>query len=114
MDDGYLLDPHRTVCLCADGSPGYVAAVAIEPNGTEHLVIAEQASLGHHDAKYCAGAPEATHDQLGALPAHWQSRVQLAPLRCGRTTRRGRACRSIVLHPGAPCILHETSDRGRR
>ncbi|WP_179965178.1 hypothetical protein [Mycolicibacterium psychrotolerans] len=114
--DGHLLDLERTARLCDVGAPDYVAAVAIEPDGREHSVLAKQSSIDDMDVRYDSSVAEATHEQLGSLPGFWNLRVRLAPMRCARMTLRGSPCHVIVLTPGAPCRgtppLRGTDDRG--
>ena len=35
-----IIDPDRSACLCDVGAPGYLAAVAVGPDGTERFDIA--------------------------------------------------------------------------
>jgi hypothetical protein len=50
------------------------------------------------------------HEGLGPLPPEVRSRIARAPFRCGRTTRSGRPCRTLVARPGQACGNHR--DRG--
>lgn len=110
-DDFNLLDADRCVCLCQDGSPGFWAAVAVAADGTEHLLLAERDSVGDEQVTYDRACPDAPHERLGPLPLGWRARLQLAPLRCGRSTQLGRPCRVIVTQPGQPCGRHRAAER---
>jgi hypothetical protein len=102
------VDTARSACLCGSGSPGYAAAVCVADDGAEHLVLLREDLLGDPNFGYDP-QPTAPHEQLGELPPRWRSRVQLAPLRCGRRTKTtGRPCRIEVGRWGDPCGLHRT------
>jgi hypothetical protein len=101
-----LVDLARTTCLCDVGAPGLWAAVAVAPDGTDHLLVADLDSLGDERVRYDAACAAIAHDQLGPLPATWRARVELSPLRCGQSTKTGRPCRQIVTHAGSTCRRH--------
>jgi hypothetical protein len=106
IDDANLIDPDRIAWLHDVGRPDYVAAVAVAADGTEHLVLAELDAIGDHAARYDPDCPDVRHEQLGTMPAIWRHRVALAPLRCGRPTKIGRPCRSLVTDSGHACPRH--------
>lgn len=107
-DGGFLLDPARCACLC-DLAADYVLAVAVEPDGATHYVLAHQPDIGDPAVRYTPDCPDAAHEQPGPLPPRWAARVELAPLRCGRRTRSGRRCRVPVARPNAACGRHRTA-----
>ena len=90
----YILDNHRTVCLCptccgAAGDPGYGVAVCIDATGREHFAIVEWRSIGDETVRDDGTCSSVPHEQLGPLSPRWRDRVRLAPLRCGRRTKSG-------------------------
>jgi hypothetical protein len=101
-----LVDPARSMCLCDVGLPGYVAALAVGPDGLEHLALGCRDRFGDPTAGYDHLCADVAHEQEGELPSLWRARVWLAPLRCGATTRTGRRCRQIVSRPGRRCGHH--------
>ena len=109
-DDANVIDHRRAICLCraAGRDCRYVATVAVAADGTEHLVLASRADLGHGSVQYDPTCSDvAPHEQTGPLSARWLARVIVAPLRCGhRTKTTGRPCRRPVPHPGAACRWH--------
>lgn len=102
----YLVDPDRNVCLCCDGLVGYSAAVALDAEGTEHLVLIEDAAVDDEHVRYDAACTTVIHEQIGPLPTRWQARVRYAPIRCGRPTKAGYPCRVEVARPGSTCGWH--------
>jgi hypothetical protein len=110
MTDLHLIDNSRARCFCDIGCGcHYVAVVAVDVDGHEHLVLAERASIGHPDVTYDPTTSQAEHEQDGPLPARWRDRITLAPLRCSRRTARGGRCRTIVHQPGMSCWRHRVS-----
>lgn len=106
-DHPNLIDPDRTVCLCGDGLPGYAAATAIAPDGTEHLLLVESASIGDERVRYDHTTAHARHEQPGPLPDGVQHRVwQVSAHRCGRPTKSGAPCRTPVARVGYACSRH--------
>ncbi|WP_241007786.1 hypothetical protein [Mycobacterium kubicae] len=101
-----LVDDDRSVCLCDAGASDYAAVTAVRPDGTVLLLLAEKDGIGDPAAVFDAGCADAPHEQPGPLPALWQTRVELAPLRCGRRTLRGGRCRMPVGQPGQACGWH--------
>ena len=100
-----LVDYARTACLCAASNADYLAALVVEADGTERLVLVEKASIGDPDAGYNAACPDAPHEQTGPLPSVFKRRVYGDP-RCGAPTTSGRPCRHKVRAPGDRCSLH--------
>jgi hypothetical protein len=112
IDDGFsLVDDERTACLCDVGSPTYVAAAAINPDGSVTYVLAAVELLGDPSATYDAHCANVTHEQTGPLPPRWRDRVELAPARCGRRTKAGTRCRTHVGRPGDACGWHKQAVR---
>jgi hypothetical protein len=104
----YLIDMSRTACLCGDGAVGLSVAVAVDPDGTEHFVVIDDALLGSSEARYAAQCPTVVHEQLGPLPKRWRALVAYAPLRCGQPTKAGTSCRVVVTEAGRTCGKHRT------
>ena len=103
-----IIDDARTICLCdVGGSPNYVAATVVNGDGVPVYLMAAVKSVGDTKVTFDANCPDAVHEQLGPLPPRWSDRVQLAPLRCGRTTRTGTRCRAYVGRPGDACGWHK-------
>lgn len=104
--DPNLIDLYRTACLCDVGQPEYLAATAVGVDGSEHLLLARRNAIGDPTVRYDRHCADVAHEQTGPLPATWRHRTALAPLRCGRSTKTGRPCRSLVAHPGGACGWH--------
>jgi hypothetical protein len=112
IDDRFsIIDDNRTACLCdVGGASGYVAATVVNAAGaTTYLLVAVE-HLGDDSATYDAMCTAAAHEQTGPLPPRWRDRIELAPLRCGRRTKVGTACRAYVGRPGAACGHHRGDD----
>lgn len=109
----HLLDEERSACLCDVGQADYIAATAVDANGSEHLVFVERSAMGDLAVRYDSTCRDVAHEQLGPLPAIWRHRAALAPLRCGRPTKAGRPCRALVADPG-PCSRHRESAHDRQ
>src|SRR5262245_13569110 len=104
-----LVDPHRTACLCDVGAPGYIATVAVAPDGGESLWLADTELLDH-DADL--GNPNQRHEKLGRLPQPIRDRIWGDALRCGRPRSNGQPCRQRVAEPGHACSDHSGPDGG--
>jgi hypothetical protein len=113
MTENNLLDETRSACLCDQGLPEYLAAVAVSPDGTEHLVLVERDSLGDDDVVYDSNCRNARHEGLGKLPREFRDAVWGDVLRCGRPTATGKPCRARVAEPGGVCGMHR-NERARR
>lgn len=101
-----LVDHIHTARLDDIGQPDYYATVVVRSDGEQFLILAHRASVDDSKTRVDLSTPHAVHEQLGPLPARWVSRIQLAPLRCGRPTARGAPCRVVVRTPCAPCARH--------
>jgi hypothetical protein len=80
-DDGWdVIDNTRSWCLCTAGRTDhhYIAATVIATDGSEQLVLAHRHSLGSERMRYNADCPDATHDQLGALPLEFVKRIAIS------------------------------------
>ena len=105
FDGSTLIDWERSACLCDVGSPGFVAAWSVAPDGEDVAWLVDEAELlKGADAQH--GSANQVHEQLGPLPGHWRARVYLSPIRCGRARADGRPCRQLVGAPGRPCAWH--------
>ncbi|MBS4730062.1 hypothetical protein MSM1_17535 [Mycobacterium sp. SM1] len=109
--NGSRIDPNTVACLCDCGTRDYIAAAAIDADGSRHLLLARVDAIGDGKTHYDPACSHVPHEQLGPLPPAWRARVQLAPLRCGRPTLAGTPCRCIVTTPGAPCHLHKAANQ---
>lgn len=105
-----IVDFARSVCLCDVGLPGIGASVCVADDGQADLVLIDGALLDGKQSTYDPTTPQAPHEQTGPMPPRWRARVQLAPLRCGRRTKAGSACRTHVGRPGMPCHWHREHD----
>jgi hypothetical protein len=105
------IDPDRTMCLCDAGNPDYLAATAVAADGTEHLLLAQCDGIGDESVRYDFTCADVAHEQLGVLSPRWAARVALAPLRCGRRTKAGTACRTQVARAGGACAWHRQPTR---
>jgi hypothetical protein len=103
------LDTDRTACLCDVGAPDYLAATMIGPDGEHRFVLCRRDLINDPTIRYDPACTDAPHEQLGPLPPRWAARTRLAPLRCGRSTKAGRACRTPVARPGDACAWHRNS-----
>lgn len=103
-----VIDPERSACLCDVGGTDIRASVCVGFDGHADFVLINAELLGDERHTYDPTTPQAPHEQVGSLPARWRDRVQLAPLRCGRRTQAGTACRIIVSQPGRTCAHHRT------
>ena len=89
-NDDDLIDGRRTVRLADVGCADYVAAAAIKPDGSEHLVLARLDQLGDDTASgYDADCPQATHEQLGPLPLEFVRRLTISRRRSRRGSTEG-------------------------
>ena len=75
--DDDLIDGHRTCFLADVGLPGYVAAVTVSADGSEHLVLARLEQL-RDDTRYDSRCPDVLHDQTGPLPLEVVKRIAIA------------------------------------
>jgi hypothetical protein len=109
-DNTSLIDNDRTACLCDVGQDDYVAATAIAADGTEHLVLAEQASINDPTVVYDPTCSDVAHEQPGPLPLDVVKRITIAERthRCGRRTKSGAPCRTSVTRAGDCCAWHRT------
>lgn len=65
-----MIDSRRS----ADLGNGYLAAVMVGPDGTEHLLLASREAMGRREL--CDNACRAVaHEQDGALPAEYMRRL---------------------------------------
>lgn len=84
-DNATLIDSDRTTCLCDAGRPDYWAALVVAADGSEHLVLVEQGSIGDETVRYDRTCSTVVHEQLGALPIEFVRRIAVST----RTHRRG-------------------------
>lgn len=75
-----VVDPARTAHLCDVGGSGYLAATAVSPDGTSHLVLARLDLLGK-EASYEPACPEALHEHEGQLPLDFVRKIAIAQRR---------------------------------
>lgn len=119
MDKAAIIDEEHSACLCDVGQPDYVAATAVDPDGTQHLVLARQDAIGDLAVTYSTTCAGVAHEQLGPLPLEYVSRITITRRRqrghrCGRRTRSGTVCRMRVSQPGAACEWHRTTTPERQ
>lgn len=113
-DSANIIDDERTVTLGDVGQPDYLAAVAVDLNGREHLVLADRNRVGDLEATYAAHCPDVSHEQLGPLPLAVVRRIVIASRRsrstqlCGRPTKSGQPCQIPVASHGQACGWHRT------
>lgn len=105
------IDHDRSACLCDVGGPDYIAATMVGPDGERRFVLCRRDAINDPVFTYDPLCADATHERLGTLPHPWAARTQLAPLRCGRSTKTGHACRTPVSRPGDACAWHRNSPR---
>ena len=104
-DDGTsYMDRRRTVRLWDVGGDGYQATVAVAPDGTETLLLANLDDTNDLGVTFDPRSRHARHEQLGRLPRNIRERIW--DLRCGRPRPNGQPCRTRVTEPGSPCHLH--------
>ena len=103
--DRSLVDDQRSASLCDCGSPGYMAAVCINPNGDEAFWLV---SLDENVECPRSGNAEQPHEKVGRLPGHLQERIWGDAIRCGHPRRNGVPCRHRVREPGQVCGFHST------
>lgn len=77
-DDACLIDPGRTAFLCDVGGRGFLAATAVRPDGTSHLVVACLDVLGDADTKYDSACAHVEHEQVGPLPLEYVRRLTIS------------------------------------
>lgn len=77
-DDTNLIDPRRSAWLRDVGSRDYIAATAINHDGTAHFVLARRDLLGDDDALYDSHCEHAQHEQLGQLPLEYVRRLAIS------------------------------------
>lgn len=75
-DDWDLID--KAVSLDDVGSPGYMAAVTVDADGTKHLVLAHRESLGDATARFDADCAHVDHEQTGPLPLEYCRRLTIS------------------------------------
>lgn len=118
--DSHQIDSARSACLCDVGAPGYVAAVAIAADGSQHLILGEVGCFGDERVRYDADCTGVEHEQLGQLPLEFVRRITVSQrkfrcspntLRCGRPTKSGTPCRIAVMFEGEACAWHRTTKR---
>jgi hypothetical protein len=123
MTDAHLIDERRSACLCDIGGGGYLAAVAVAADGSEHLVVAEFESMGDETVRYDGSCAAVVHEQLGVLPLETALRLTINQratrcgpdtIRCGRRTKLGRPCRARVLFEGDACAWHRINHHPRK
>jgi hypothetical protein len=105
------LDVDRCVDLDDEGGDGYIAGVAVTPEGTEEFVLVRRDSINDADVRYpgteTAWRNAAPHELTGRIPQDWLRVHGL--LICGRRSRTtGKPCRNTVEHPGDACPWHAT------
>jgi hypothetical protein len=83
-DDGALIDPHRSACLCDQGAPDLIAATVVDCGGHIRLVLVRRDRLGDPTARYDPATPDAVHEQLGPLPLDFARRLTIASRRLRR------------------------------
>jgi hypothetical protein len=108
-EDGYLIDDHRTACLCDVGTTDYIAVTAVAADGSAHLVMARVDAVGDESVGYDASCPGVAHEQLGPLPLNYTRRIAVSRRtrhRCGRRTQAGAPCRIRVTRAGDACEWH--------
>jgi hypothetical protein len=112
-DNANLIDDSRTRCLCDVGRDDYVAATAVAPDGSEHLLLARCDAIGDLDVRYDPTCSGVVHEQLGALPIEIVRRITISRRvnRCGRRTKSGTPCQTPVTRPGDACGWHRTEAR---
>lgn len=111
-----IVDSARQACLGGHGSPGYTALVAVDREGRDWLLLAEEASLGDSEVRADWSCTAVAHEQLGALPLDVVRRITIATRthRCGRRTKSGTPCRATVSRPGDACSWHRTTSTTKR
>lgn len=110
-NNAYLIDEARSCCLRDTGASEYIAAVAVDTDGAEHLVLVERESVGDAAVRYDATCTAVSHEAIGPLPLEFVRRITVAfrTHRCGRPTKSGAPCRTPVAHPGDACGWHADS-----
>jgi len=78
-DDFDQLDRVRTCALWDVGLPGYSAAVTVGADGATYLMLASFVDLGSQSALFDPTCAAVAHEQLGELPAEYQSRITRGP-----------------------------------
>jgi hypothetical protein len=109
------IDPGRWFYLDDVGSPEYLAAVAIGPDGEQRLILAHHDSIGDPDVCYDPTCSAVRHEQLGPLPIETVRKITISVRshRCGRPTQAGHPCRILVSRPGDTCTWHRTPTNER-
>jgi hypothetical protein len=122
-----LIDPERSVSLCDVGAPGYVAALTVDPDGTETYWIADRDLIGENCDH---GNENPPHERLGPLPplirakiaqigappaAYWyEEDGRWFPVYlCGRPTKKKRPCRMPVDRDGDACDFHREKPKAQ-
>jgi hypothetical protein len=113
MSESHQLDAHRTARLDDVGAAGYLAATVVTEDGQQMFALANASAVNDPAALIDFACREVAHEQLGPLPIRWMHRVALAPARCGRATKAGRPCRTLVSEPGGPCPRHRATATNR-
>jgi hypothetical protein len=105
-----FIDGARSACLCDVGQADYVATTVIEPDGSEHLVLAQHCAIGDPAVRYDSKSPDVAHEQLGPLPIEFVRRLTISQraYRCGRRTQAGNPCRIRVPLEGEACEWHRS------
>lgn len=99
----HLIDADRTVCLCDQGAPNYLAAVTVDPDGNTTMWVARRDQIDAPDQQLgCACPTCAPHEQLPGV-----KRQRCSPIpRCGQPTRAGHPCQAYVKRHGDTCAHH--------
>lgn len=107
-DNTNFIDNRRTAYLCDVGQPDYIATIALDTDGAEHLVLAQQTAIGDPNVTYDVGCAAAAHEQLGPLPLDVVKRITISSRthRCGQRTKAGTPCRTPVHRHGETCAWH--------
>lgn len=101
LDRSVWVDDARLVPLGRYGLPDYEAAVAIDSDGEECLVLARVDGNGGIPWDWRKVAP---HELVGRLPKDWAKARGLCM--CGRKSGKGTPCRNFVALEGAACEFH--------
>lgn len=77
-DVPHLIDSARSADLRDVGGAGYIAATAVSPDGTTHLVLSRLDLLSDDSASYEPDCPDVAHEQPGPLPLDFVRRVAIS------------------------------------
>lgn len=70
-----IVDSARTVNLADVGAPGYLAAVVVDLNGDERLVLVRRCDVGNFSSLFDDSCRDVEHEQLGQLPPQTIRRI---------------------------------------